>query len=403
MSPSVVKSWLINRNVALLAGCQALLVTGNVLLVSVLALIGNQLADQPALATLPVAVQFLGTMLAAYPASLLMKRIGRRAGFWLANGLGISGALVCLWALKLQALPLFCIGAALVGACIGICQMYRFAAVDVSDEAHKHRAISLVMGGGLVAALLGPNLAVWSRDWLPEVLYGGSYVALIGLYLLSIAALGAVRIPAPADEEAYGAQRPMGQIVRQPVFIVAVLGAVVAYAAMVLIMNATPLSMVACGFSFAATAGVIQWHVVGMFAPSFITGRLIGRFGVTRIMLLGAVLMIACILVNLQGITELHFTSALLLLGVGWNFLFIGSTSLLTEAYQPAEKAKVQGINEMLVSLTVMFASFFSGMLQNLQGWDWVNQSMLPPLVLIVVAIVWYGRLSLSSNSDARA
>ncbi|RDE25369.1 MFS transporter [Motiliproteus coralliicola] len=382
-----------NRSVALLALCQALLTTGNVLLVSVLALIGNQLADQPALATLPVAIQFLGTMLAAYPASLLMKRIGRRAGFWIGNGLGIVGALVAFWALGRESLLLFCFGSALIGACIGISQLYRFAAVDVSDEAHKHRAISLVMAGGLVAALVGPALAIWSRDWLPDLLYGGNYLALVLIYLLAITALGWVRVPPSSDEEVHGQARPIAEVVRQPVFIVAVLGAVVAYAVMVLIMNATPLSMQACGFSFGITAGVIQWHVLGMFAPSFITGRLISRFGVTTIMLVGSVLMIGCILVNLQGIGRWHFTSALILLGVGWNFLFIGSTSLLTEAYRPAEKARAQGINEMLVSMSVMVASFCSGLLQNLWGWDWVNLAMAPPLLLVVVAIVWLSRI----------
>ncbi|WP_421864433.1 MFS transporter [Motiliproteus sp.] len=393
LSASALSSFFINRSVALLALCQALLTTGNVLLVSVLALIGNQLADQPALATLPVAVQFLGTMLAAYPASLLMKRIGRRAGFWIGNGLGIVGALVAFWALGRESMLLFCFGSALIGACIGISQLYRFAAVDVSDEAHKHRAISLVMAGGLVAALVGPALAIWSRDWLPDLLYGGNYLALVLIYLLAITALGWVRVPPSSDEEVHGQARPIAEVVRQPVFIVAVLGAVVAYAVMVLIMNATPLSMQACGFSFGITAGVIQWHVLGMFAPSFITGRLISRFGVTTIMLVGAVLMIGCILVNLQGIGRWHFTSALILLGVGWNFLFIGSTSLLTEAYRPAEKARAQGINEMLVSMSVMVASFCSGLLQNLWGWDWVNLAMAPPLALVVIAILWLGRI----------
>ncbi|WP_243633744.1 MFS transporter [Motiliproteus coralliicola] len=393
LSASALSSFFINRSVALLALCQALLTTGNVLLVSVLALIGNQLADQPALATLPVAIQFLGTMLAAYPASLLMKRIGRRAGFWIGNGLGIVGALVAFWALGRESLLLFCFGSALIGACIGISQLYRFAAVDVSDEAHKHRAISLVMAGGLVAALVGPALAIWSRDWLPDLLYGGNYLALVLIYLLAITALGWVRVPPSSDEEVHGQARPIAEVVRQPVFIVAVLGAVVAYAVMVLIMNATPLSMQACGFSFGITAGVIQWHVLGMFAPSFITGRLISRFGVTTIMLVGSVLMIGCILVNLQGIGRWHFTSALILLGVGWNFLFIGSTSLLTEAYRPAEKARAQGINEMLVSMSVMVASFCSGLLQNLWGWDWVNLAMAPPLLLVVVAIVWLSRI----------
>ncbi len=387
-----IRAVLINRNVALLAICQALLVTGNVLLVSVTALIGNLLSPDPMLATLPVAVQFGGMMIATLPVSLLMKRIGRRGGFVLANLIGICGALVCLAALQYHVLAIFCVGTGLIGACIGISQLYRFAAVDASDSDAKNRAIGLVMSGGLFAALVGPNLAIWSRDWLPHTLYGGSFLGLIGLYLLALIALSRVRIPAATQEEISGAQRPLTQIIRQPVFMLAVLGSLVAYAVMALIMNATPLAMTGCGFDFPTTAGVIQWHVVGMFAPSFLTARLINRFGVIPVMLSGAMLMLACILINLQGISQLHFSGALLLLGVGWNLLFIGSTSLVTEAYQPAEKARVQGINDMLVSMSVMLASFFAGALQNLFGWQLVNQAMLPLLAVVVIAILVFNR-----------
>lgn len=395
-----ISSFLINRNVSLLAICQALLVTGNVLLVSVTALIGDLLTSDPMLATLPVAVQFGGMMVATLPISLLMKRIGRRRGFMLGNLIGILGALVCMTALQYRSLMLFCVGTGLVGACIGIGQLYRFAAVDASDADAKNRAIGLVMTGGLAAALIGPNLAIQSRDWLPETLYAGSFIGLIGLYLLALVALSRVQIPAASQEEVSGEQRPLVEIIRQPVFMVAVLGAMVAFAVMALIMNATPLAMTGCGFDFPTTAGVIQWHVVGMFAPSFLTGRLISRYGVIPVMLSGAVLMLACILINLQGISHLHFTSALLLLGVGWNLLFIGSTSLVTQAYRPAEKARVQGVNDMLVSMSVMLASFFAGALQNLFGWQLVNQAMLPLLVLVVIAILIYHR---GCNKSAQA
>jgi MFS family permease len=387
-----LQSLLINRDVSLLAICQALLVTGNVLLVSVTALIGHLLTVEPLLATLPVAMQFAGMMLATLPASLLMKRIGRRRGFVLGNLIGIAGAIVCMAGLQLRSLALFCVGASLIGACIGISQLYRFAAVDASEGENKHRAIGLVMTGGIAAALLGPNLAVWTREWLPDTLYAGSFLGLICLYVIALLALSRVHIPPASVEEVQGVQRPLAQIIVQPVFMVAVLGAMVSYAAMALIMTATPLAMLGCGFDFPSTAGVIQWHVLGMFAPSFLTGRLISRYGVTQIMLVGAVLMIACILVNLQGVSKAHFSIALLLLGVGWNFLYIGSTSLVTEAYLPAEKAKVQGVNDMLVSLTVMLATFLAGVLLNQFGWQWVNQSMLPLLVVVLIAILWFYR-----------
>lgn len=391
-------SVLINRNVTLLALCQALLVTGNVLLVSVTALIGTLLAVDPLLATLPVAIQFGGMMLATLPVSLLMKRIGRRNGFVLGNVIGIGGALLCLSALHYRSLALFCVGTGLIGACIGISQLYRFAAIDACEGDAKNRAIGLVMTGGIAAAVLGPNLAIWSRDWLPETLYGGSFIGLIGLYLLALSALRGVRIPAASAEEVSGEQRPLAQIMVQPVFMVAVTGAVVSYAVMALIMNATPLAMIGCGFDFPTTAGVIQWHVLGMFAPSFLTGRMISRFGVTQVMFCGAALMLGCIVINLLGISEWHFSAALLLLGVGWNLLFIGSTSLLTDAYLPAEKARVQGINDMLVSMSVMLASFFSGVLQNLFGWEVVNQAMLPLVLIATIAILAFNRHQLRQS-----
>ncbi|MEH6472891.1 MAG: MFS transporter [Halopseudomonas sp.] len=219
-----LRSTLINRDVTLLAGCQALLVTGNVLLVSVTALIGNLLTAEPMLATLPVATQFAGMMVATLPVSLLMKRIGRRRGFVLGNLIGIAGAMVCITGLQFRSLALFCVGTGLIGACIGISQLYRFAAVDASDTDSKNRAIGLVMTGGVAAALIGPNLAVWTREWLPQTLYGGSFIGLIGLYLLALAALSQVRIPPASHEEIQGDQRPLAQIVSQPVFLVAVPG-----------------------------------------------------------------------------------------------------------------------------------------------------------------------------------
>ncbi|WP_207062774.1 MFS transporter [Motiliproteus sp. SC1-56] len=380
------------RDVVLLALCQALLVTGNVLLVSVTALIGDRLAASPSLATLPVAVQFGGMMVATLPASLFMKRFGRRLGFVLGNLVGMGGALVCLLGLHQASLPVFCLGTGLLGVCIGTSQLYRFAAVDASPPEQKERAISLVMAGGVVAAVLGPNLAVWTRTWLPETLYGGSFLGLVLLYLLALALLAAVRIPPPSQEEASGPQRALPTVARQPVFLVAVAGAMVAYAVMALIMTATPLAMADRSLSFAATAMVIQWHVLGMFAPSFVTGRLVSRFGAPNIMILGSALMLACIFINLLGSSRAHFTVALLLLGVGWNFLYIAATSLVTEAYRPAEKAKVQGVNDLLVSSMVTLATFFAGALHNGFGWEPVNLAMLGPLLLVIVAVLGYRR-----------
>nr|WP_246480507.1 MFS transporter [Motiliproteus sediminis] len=385
----------------LLALCQALLISGNILLVAVTALIGQELALSPLLATLPVAIQFGGMMVATLPASLLMKRIGRRRGFVLGNLVGIAGAMVALLGLWWGLFALFCCGTFLLGCCIGISQLYRFAAVDASPAEQKHRAISWVMSGGLLAAVLGPNLAIWTRDWLPEVLYAGSFAGLVGLYLLALALLGLVRIPPPSSAEVEGEERPLAEVARQPVFVVAVLGAMVSYAVMALIMTATPLAMLACGHSFAATAGVIQWHVLGMFAPSFVTGRLISRFGTGPMMLAGCALMIACILINLQGVSEWHFLLALGVLGIGWNFLYISATGLVTDAYQPAEKARVQGLNDVLVSVTVMAATFGAGALQNALGWAPVNLIMLAPLVGMVMVLLWFERRGRGCDDQA--
>ncbi|HEY5717756.1 MAG TPA: MFS transporter [Motiliproteus sp.] len=393
MQERLLARWFINRHVMLLALCQALLVSGNILLVSVTALIGQQLALAPALATLPVAIQFAGMMAATLPASLLMKRIGRRRGFVLGNLIGIAGALVAIQGLRSSSFVLFCCGTFLLGCCIGISQLYRFAAVDASPPEQKHRAISWVMSGGLLAALIGPNLAIWTRDWLPQQLFVGSFVGLLGLYLLALALLGVIRVPPPSQEEVQGEERPLRRVVCQPSFVLAVVAAMVAYAVMALIMTATPLAMQGCGHGFAATAGVIQWHVLGMFAPSFVTGRLIQRFGTSTVMLVGAALTLACILINLQGVSEGHFLAALTLLGVGWNFLYIGATGLLTETYRPAEKARVQGLNDVLVSIAVMLATVGAGMLQNLLGWSLLNQLMLAPLLLVGVALLWFERV----------
>jgi MFS family permease len=377
------------RNVVLLALCQALAMTGNSLVMTVSALAGHMLADDKSLATLPLGLQFTATMAATIPASLLMKQIGRRAGFSLGTLIGAAGGLVSSFAILDGNFPLFCLGSGVYGISVGFAFYYRFAAADTASDAFRSRAISFVMAGGVVAAICGPTLAKWSHDWFEPVLFAGSYAAIVGLALAALALLQFVDIPRPSVAERRESGRPLGEIMRQPVFVVAVLGAMIGYGAMSLVMTATPLAMLAGRFGFADTAFVIQWHVLGMFAPSFFTGHLIRRFGVLNIMLTGALLFVACAAVNLSGVGIVQFWAALALLGVGWNFLFVGSTTLVTEAYTAPERAKSQAVNDFLVFGTAALASLASGALHNLFGWQAVNLGILPPILLTVMASLW--------------
>ncbi len=377
------------RNVTVLALCQALAMTGNALVITVAALAGHMLAEDKSLATLPLAIQFLGTMAATIPASLLMKQIGRRAGFSVGIAFAVAGGAVSSTAILTANFPLFCVGAALYGCFAGFALFYRFAAADTASESFRSKAISLVMAGGVVAAIFGPELAKWSRVWFEPALFVGCYVAIVGLAVTTLILLQFIDSPRPPAEARRQSGRPLAAIMGQPVFIVAVVGGMMGYAVMSLVMTATPLAMQAHALDFGDTAFVIQWHMLGMFAPSFVTGHLIKRFGALNIMVMGAVLALGFVAVNLTGVAVVQFWAALVLLGIGWNFLFVGSTALLTEAYAPAEMAKTQAINDFLVFGAVALASLSSGALHHLFGWQAVNFAVVAPLVLTVAASLW--------------
>ena len=377
-----------NRNVFLLSGCQALLTTGNILLVSVVALIGQSLATSASMTTFPVATQFIGLMLATIPASLIMRRIGRKNGFYLGNSIGILGAALCIFALKTQQFYLFSMATFLLGIGIGFGTLYRFAAVEVCQDNAKSKAISLVMAGGVIAAIIGPQLAISSQNLLGDAEFAGAFVGLLGLYILALVLLFFTHIPKEVLGEQNEKARPLKQILLQPTFIVAVIVAMVSYVVMNLLMTATPLAMARCGFSFAQAANVIEWHVLGMFVPSFFTGNLIARFGLNRMMYAGAVLMLACIGINLTGVSEWHFWTALLLLGVGWNFMFISATQMVTSTYKPAEKAKSQAANEFIVFSMVTVSALSSGWMEAALGWQAMNWMMLP-LVIWAMAVIF--------------
>lgn len=357
LSPAAAK-----RNVFILAICMALGNSATTLQVTLGGLVGYLLVEDKALATLPVTFVVAGTALATIPASMLMRRVGRQLGFMAGSLLGSVGSLVAAAGVYLSDFWLFCLGAFLFGGSMAFTQLYRFAAADISPAPMKSRAISWVMVGGLVAAFMGPEIAKHTREILSPYLFLGSYLA-AALPILVLGILTFVRLPKPTVSELHEIGRPLSEIVRQPAFLVAATAGMFGYGVMNLLMTATPLAMQICEHPFAAAATVIQWHVFGMYFPSFFTGHLIARFGTLRIILLGVFLNLVCIAVALSGVEVLNFQAALLLLGVGWNFMYIGGTALLTEVYRPAERNKTQALNDFLVFGTVALASLGSGKL----------------------------------------
>nr|WP_067288698.1 MFS transporter [Marinobacterium profundum] len=386
-SPIVPPASAFNANVVLLSLCQALLGTGNILLISVNALIGKELAPSVALITLPMAMQFVGLMVATIPASLIMQRIGRKNGFYLGNLIGLLGAACSGIALVEASFWGFNLGTFLLGIGIGFGMLYRFAAIEAAPAGQQSRAISLVMAGGVLAAVLGPNLAIHSRAWFTDTPFLGAFIGLFGLYCLALVLLRSVRLAVVSANLSDEQPRPLGTIVRQPVFVMAVVAGMVSYAVMNLLMSATPLAMIRQGFSFSDAAQVIQWHVLGMFVPAFFTGHLVERFGAPAMMLAGGALMLLCMLVNLLGQSHWHFWLALVLLGVGWCFMFISATSFLTRAYRPAEKARTQAANEFLVFSSVALSALGAGWLEASLGWELMNWLMLPVVLAAMLMI----------------
>ena len=379
------------RNVALLALSQAMLITGTSLLLATCALVGMTLTSIKSLATLPLALLFLAQMATTIPASLYMQRVGRRLGFITSAVFGMAGAAIATIGIFKAEFSIFCFGTILIGVFNGFGQYYRFAAAETAPEEYRSRAISYVLAGGLIAAFAGPNLAKWSRQLLPEE-FAGSFAILIGIYLLALGIAFFLRMPEPGAAARATGGRPLGEIARQPAYLVAVASAMVGYGVMNFIMIATPLAMHDYAHPFSDTAFVIQWHVFGMFAPSFFTGQLIRKFGTANIMLAGVVLLGLCVGINFTGIAVIHFWSSLIFLGLGWNFMFVGATTLLTETYFLNEKAKAQALNDFIVFGTVTLTSFSSGAVQNILGWKTINMAVIPFLILIVFANLWLRR-----------
>jgi MFS family permease len=377
------------KNVAVLAGCQGLLLTNNSVLITVNALAGYALAPDKALATLPVTMYFVGSALTTIPVSLLMKRLGRRAGFMAGAISAILGSVLCAWAVYVGNFWLLCAGVLVLGIYFAAGQYYRFAAADTAPADFKARAISLVLAGGILGAFIGPETSKLTTDLVAGRAYVGAYFSLTGFALLSLALLRWLEIPPLSEAERKETGRPVAMIARQPAFAIAVLCGMVGYGVMNLLMTATPLAMVAGHHPFSDAAFVIQWHLVAMFAPSFVTGTLIQRFGLITIMLAGVVLSIVCVAIALAGLDLMNFWLALVLLGIGWNFMFVGATTLLTECHTPAERAKVQGVNDAAIFVTMVVSSLASGALFTFQGWQTMNLYAVPFLILAAAGIFW--------------
>ena len=377
------------RNVLVLSGCQATMQTITSAMTVVTGLAGFALADNKALATVPLTCYVLGSAITTIPASLLMKAIGRRAGFQAGTAAGMIAGAVCAAALYVADFGLLCFGMFLLGIYTAFGKYYRFAAADAADVSFRAKAISLTLAGGLLGGVVGPEMAKHSSSAVVGYEYLGTYLSLIAVALLAMLLLTRLDIPMLSEKERADPGRPLAEIMRQPVFIVAAMAGMFSYGIMNLLMTSTPLAMRAHDHHFNDAAFVLQWHMIGMYAPAFFTGSLVQRFGVVRIILAGIAINLACMLTALAGTDLINFWAAMFLLGVGWNFMYVGGSALLTECHTPAERAKTQAANDFLIFLTMAISSASSGLLLHKSGWHAVNYGSIPFMLLALGATLW--------------
>lgn len=395
------------RNARVLAVCQGLFIAAISIDLTLTALTGHMLAPDKALATLPFALITVAGAVVTWFAAQLMQRIGRRAGFALGALVGAAGGLVSVWAVFISHFWLFCAGTACVGVFQAFAQYYRLAAADAVPAEAKSRAISVVLTGGVIAALAGPALAAWAKDLFPLALFAGAYLMVALLAALSVVLLLALYrdqeapldSPAAAEAAALPA-RPLAEIARQPIFVAALANNVVGSVSMMFIMTAAPLAAVACSHSIADGAGIMQWHLIGMYAPAFFAGALIRRIGLPKVLGLGMLMNVACSLVAMQSPALWAFHAALFCLGVGWNFMFVGGTTLLAQSYRPAERARAQGAAEMLRYVATALATLAAGPMLDRFGWEALNAAMLPVVLAAALMTGWWVR---AARTDARA
>ena len=378
------------RNIGLLSACQAMLMANNSTLVAVNGLAGLALAPHPVLTTLPVTCWVIGGALTTMPASLYMKRVGRRAGLIQGMLLAIAGALLCAAAMWQSSFWALCFGTLVFGGFNAFAQYYRFVAADAAPLEWRPMAISLVLAGGLVGGVLGPALSS-ETVLLPGPKFAAAYVTLTAYAVVMMALIALLRLPAATEQASAARGRPLAEIARQPKFVVAVLASAISYGVMNFLMTSTPIAMQVCGHPYGDAAFVISSHVIAMFAPSFLTGPLIRRTGVLPVLMAGVALNLVAIGVGLAGLSVAHFWWALVCLGVGWNFLYVGGTTLLTETYRPEERAAAQGANETAIFVMMTVSSLSSGMIVTGAGWEKVNYSALPLILAAMAVIVYFG------------
>ena len=386
------------RNVSLLALCQGYAQTSVTIVITVSALAGLAIADNKALATLPHAFMWMATAAAAMPASLLMKRLGRRLGFSIGSAIGLLGCVLCTAGVYLTDFWVFIAGTSCMGAFNAFNQYMRFAAAEASSERFRPKAISLVIGGGVVAAFVGGAIANNTRDLLGPVQFAGTYVVLAVCPILIAITIQFIRMEEPKDVppapgSATPTGRPLLEIMKQPAFIVAAVGTSVSWAGMILMMAATPLSMKFCGIAYSNVTWVIQWHMFAMFAPSFFVGSMIRRYGGLNVIMLGFALFGGGIIAGLLGLGLTNFLLTNVMIGAGWNLMLIGSTDLLVTCHTPAERGKVQGANDTIAYLLSAVSSFFAGYLQIEIGWDAVMIAIIPQIAIVALSVMWFRAL----------
>ena len=377
-----------NRNLGLLTLCQGLFLTNNVIFIAINGLVGLSFAPFGWMATLPVMGYVVGSALFTGPVAWTQARFGRKASFAVGLVVAFTSALLCATAAYLHSFWLLCAATMLAGYYQANGQLYRFAAGEVAAPGMREKAISMVMAGGLIGAVIGPNLATRTKN-LTAVPFAGAYLSLAVVALIAMLLLSTIRFPKLPPRVAHTARRPLGEVMRQPVFIVAAGAGALSYGVMNLLMAATPLAMLQCGLPFSDAAFVLEWHVIGMFAPGFFTGHLIKRFGALAVMGAGVVLNLVCVAIALSGVELQHFAIALFTLGVGWNFLFTGATTLSLSAYSAEEKDSAQAAMNFLVFAVMAVSSFSSGVLVTTQGWSLLNLGSLAPVLLIGSGLLW--------------
>jgi predicted MFS family arabinose efflux permease len=380
---------LARRNALVLAVTQALAGGNATVLVATAGIVGTTLAPDKSLATLPISIFVLGMWMGTLPIGALARRLGRRNALQIGTACGVLTGLICCIAVLHGSFLLFNVGAVFSGFYASAHQSYRFAAADTASEAFRPKAISWVLFGGVVAGIVGAQLVIATQDLWPPYLFAATYMGQSALALISAGVLMLVNIPKPPPRTAAGDGRPLAEIAKQPRFVVAVACGVAAYAMMNLVMTSAPLAMVMCNHSVTDATLGLQWHVLGMYAPSFVTGALISRFGLERITGLGLALIIVAAVIGIAGISLWHFWIGLALLGVGWNFAFIGATTMVTHCHRPNERNKVQAFNDFLVFGSMAIGSFSSGALLVSFGWSMVNQVVFPVVLAATALLVW--------------